>query len=256
MLAEMASEMNVGVMIFTESHLREEIRDGEIEVENYEIFRVDRKEFRNGGIIAYVQINLNLGVKNLFSLSYSKIETLILRLDKINTILIAVYRPPDTALIDFLHVLMKIKEVLEINSGLQHTIILTGDFNMPNINWATGCINGGTIDLQNQAEALMNFAHEFYMEQCVHKPTRGVNILDLFFTNNEEMLLNIEVHPPTILSDHQFIVVSTSYDNQNLSPGPIAEEGIESLNFTDNQTNWAEIDSSIESIELTGWPFL
>ena len=89
----------------------------------------------------------------IYSDSHTKVEVLILELRKIDTMLIAIYRPPDTSLEIFSPVLQIIRGVVEENRGHERNILLTGDLNMPIIDWNTGCINGGTIDQQRQAEA-------------------------------------------------------------------------------------------------------
>ena len=52
MLAEMAKESNAGVLLLTESHLIPDIKDTEIQIPDYKIYRTDRECFKNGGVIA------------------------------------------------------------------------------------------------------------------------------------------------------------------------------------------------------------
>ena len=65
MLAELAEENNAGIVVLTESHLKEDIRDAEIKIDELEIFRTDREAYKNGGVIIYVKSKLNLGAKYL-----------------------------------------------------------------------------------------------------------------------------------------------------------------------------------------------
>ena len=110
--------------------------------------------------------------------------------------------------------------------------------------------SGCTKDQKLQAEELLEFANEFYLNQYITEPTRRQNILDLFFTNNEDLILKIKVEPPTILSDHNFQVINTSFaeeifENINLSE----DESISSFNFSDNQIDWADINIRIASLD-------
>lgn len=82
----------------------------------------------------------------------------------------------------------------EITAPLPN-IILTGDLNFPIINWDTESVHGGSTDVQLQAVALLELAGEYCMNQYIRAPTRGKNILDLFFTNNEELI-------------HEYIVIN------------------------------------------------
>ena len=250
MLAEFASETNAGVIILTESHLSEEIKDGEIQIPGFEIYRTDRSGFKNGGVVAYLRTALNLGVKLLLSTSITKVETLVLKFERLDTILVGLYRPPDAACNEFRTVLQMINDVISANGGIESSIILTGDFNMPIINWNTREINGGTRNLQSQAEALLELSDQLYMNQYVREPTRGTNILDLFFVNDGDLVLKTEVQPPSILSDHQLIVVTTSYSTENDAPFSTEEvKGIRSLNFSDNRIDWLRLDEAINTID-------
>ena len=249
MLAEIADEVNAGIMMFTESHLNKDIRDAEVNIENFEMVRADREEHKNGGIVTYIRSELNLGVKILLSLSYSKVEALILGLDSINAILIGVYRPPDTNLNDFTHVLGKIKETVESVNDNGLTILLTGDFNMPHVDWTRGTTHGGTIDHQNQVTELINLTEEYYMEQYILEATRGSNILDLFFSNNDLAVLNVDVQPPTILSDHQLVIVATNFSTQRSTDKVDVKSGFGALNFTDNMINWVKINEDISNVD-------
>ena len=135
------------------------------------------------------------------------------------------------------------KNELECNGGTEKSLIFTGDLNMPIINWDAKKISGGTRDLQRQAEELLEFAGDYYMDHFIMEPTRRENILDLFFTNSEETILKIEVEPPTLLSDHKLFIVTTSYlheipDLENVPDG----ESLRSLNFNDNQINCVDMN--------------
>ena len=249
MLAELAEENNAGIVVLTESHLKEDIRDAEIKIDEFEIFRTDREAYKNGGVIIYVKSKLNLGAKCLLSISHNKIELMIIKFTGIDTILIAIYRPPDATLSSFLYVSAHIREVLEEYSGLEQNIILTGDLNMPIINWENGLITGGTLESQCQARELIDLSNEYFLEQYVSSPTRVNNILDLFFSNNEEILLNIEVLPPTILSDHQLIIAKTAFVEE-LSDLEFNEaENLGSLNFLDNKIDWQSIEYAFDDIK-------
>ena len=63
------------------------------------------------------------------------------------------------------------------------TIWLAGDFNAPYIDWSIpGVIKGTCYSIAH--EELLGVAQDHGLEQVVLKPTRGNNILDLFFTNH------------------------------------------------------------------------
>ena len=241
--------MSAGVIVLTESHLRDEVRDGEVQIQGFESYRADRLHLKNGGVIMYVRSSLNLGVKVLLSMSCSKVEILLIKFERINMILIGVYRPPDTDIHTFRLAMIKVREIIETNNGLESSLVLTGDFNMPIISWSTREMSGGTLSLQTQAEVLLEFVDDFYMDQYVREPTRGANILDLFFTNNEDLVLKIEVQPPTLLSDHQLMIVTTAFQNKTQAFSSGKEEKLRSLNFSDNRIDWLVLESSLNELD-------
>ena len=99
-----------------------------------------------------------------------------------------------------LHVsLLKISD--KINS---HKIILTGDFDIPNIDWNN---NTATSAPHGPPTKLLELMAEHGLRQIVRKPTRRQgntqNIFDLVFTNNESIIQNLKIVPGT--SDHEMI---------------------------------------------------
>ena len=103
-------------------------------------------------------------------------------------------------------------EILETKSKFKNsTFWLGGDFNLPDINWINSTITG------NQYPATINqlfldLKDDLGLSQTVTKPTRGNNILDLFFTNNINLIKKSEVISGT--SDHEAVtVLSNIYIN-------------------------------------------
>ena len=186
-------------------------KDAEINIAGFNIYRTDRKDYKNGGVIFYIKSNLNLGVNKLHSLSHNKIEILTLECVKINCIFACIYRPPSADGDSFHYVLNELRRVLYENQAERKTIIIAGDFNLPIIDWKTGKIKGGTRVQARQAEELLELSQEFFLNQCINKPTRLNNILDLFFTNNEDFILKTQLEAPTIMSDHNLQCITTCF---------------------------------------------
>ena len=81
-----------------------------------------------------------------------------------------------------------------------------------------------------QAGCLLCFADDYLMEQYVYEPTRLGNVLDLFFTNNEELPADVRV-VYTLLSDNMLITVGVSIPNSREVRDRKSPEGLSSLNW-------------------------
>jgi hypothetical protein len=62
-----------------------------------------------------------------------------------------------------------------------------GDFNLPDIDWKTGLVNGNNYP-RKTSEEIIKSVEDMFMEQVVECSTRGENILDLFFTTNPTLI--------------------------------------------------------------------
>ena len=83
-------------------------------------------------------------------------------------------------------------------------IIITGDFNLPNISW-TGTTHTSTGLLgQNFCDIL----DDYFMTQLCITPTRESNILDLLIRNPPEQISSLDICDPTeigMTTDHKVI---------------------------------------------------
>ncbi|KAF2345717.1 Endonuclease/exonuclease/phosphatase [Trinorchestia longiramus] len=77
-----------------------------------------------------------------------------------------------------------------------HETLITGDFNLPHINWTTR---------QSQAPGskLINLMSTNSLQQHVNEPTRGNNILDLVMTTTDLSINGLQVTDK--IGDHQMI---------------------------------------------------
>lgn len=138
----------------------------------------------------------------------------------------------------------------------QPTLIITGDFNLPIIDWSLDLIKGGSSSDRSQALHLQAFVQDFFLTQIITMPTRQNNILDLFFTNNEDIIYNYEVDI-TNLSDHNLIKIFTKI-NYSVSQPNYSEVNALPINFSDlnyfsQDVSW---DGLCEYIHSTDWSCL
>ena len=88
-------------------------------------------------------------------------------------------------------------------------VIITGDFNYPNIKWPSNC------NLSNKDETFYNAIQDGYFIQHVNKATRHrkdqeSNILDLVLTQDDADIQDIEHCSPIGKSDHELLKIKTN----------------------------------------------
>ena len=168
-----AAELNVKLIVVTESHLNNDILSAEVTMEGYQLYRADRSPGRiKGGIALYVENELNTHCIDMSSGSTSAVEYQILFVDIWNLMLVIVYRP-ECSCDEFSGVLRYVNSAIEARGTPVPNVVVTGDFNFPNINWKNLSVRGASRSMVEKKQALMLL--EFMEDQClvqmVDKPT-------------------------------------------------------------------------------------
>ena len=81
-------------------------------------------------------------------------------------------------------------------------MIIAGDFNLPDINWAKHTVESSQYSSELNQTAL-DAMDGMFLTQMVSKPTRGDNILDLIFTSSPDLIRNICIKPG--IGDHDSV---------------------------------------------------
>ena len=257
-LREMAIQNRALFVALTETQLNEEIYDAEICMEGYTIFRTDRTLGRSkGGVAMYVREDLASETVVLASSSDGTVEYLLLWVEKLNLTMGIIYRPPSSPLSSFENAMKDIKaKINELGSPLPN-IVLMGDFNFPSMMWGSGRIYGGSREYRSQGECLSRFMETFMLEQYILEPTRKDTILDLFLTNNPDIVKTIDVSN-TIMSDHDVITVmidfnlgGTTQPQEKRDLGPLSK-----LNFHNSNIDWKEVSDEFEMVDWNAWDLI
>ena len=160
----------------------------------------------------YIKEELAAGAEILTTFSNKTTEMLAVHVNKLNLILINIFRPPNTTMEDFRDILRNIKTILN-NTPLQTTdLLLMGDFNFPHVNWETMDVSGGTADERWQAEEFLSLVHHNCLFPALHlilETTRGSNILDQILSNNPGIMHSYDILD-TAMSDPRLIRRRTS----------------------------------------------
>ena len=118
-----------------------------------------------------------------------------------------------------------------------------------------GHIDGETVGGKQdrlQAAKLCDLATRHSLIQQVEQPTHGVEVLDLIFSNNPDMISSVMVESWPLFTDHKLVTAFTSYE---LGSVPQKEEihlldcgrRLKNLNF--NKAQWAEIHAELEEVD-------
>ena len=83
-----------------------------------------------------------------------------------------------------------------------HHVCIMGDFNCPDIDWNLFSSHTGI------SNNFLSLCYEIPLYQFVSLPTRGNNILDLVLASSQDIIENVELHPPPGFSDHNMISFS------------------------------------------------
>ena len=248
-LSELASENNSLIISLTESHVNENILDAEIAIKGYDIFKRNRQTgIKKGGILTYIRSDMAVSAKELTSGSIGMIEYLCIYIKDINVLLVTVYRPPENNNQNFTQVLKNIDDCIKSLESYP-SIIFTGDMNLPNINFLNGEATNNSNTGSSQS-ALINFANDHFLTQLIEEPTRLNNILDLLYTNNEDLFAGIEVQENNILSDHRLIVANLTIlcNEDSRADGNLPQHSLRNLNFFDRNVDWEKINQEIANI--------
>ena len=109
------------------------------------------------------------------------------------------YRPPSSD-IDYLNEFERSSSLIE-RSGNNLSILLLGDFNLPQIVWSTP----SPTCPDSLSSTFCAIIADYFLNQLVLQPTREQNILGLVFITAPEVVEDLEICQPVGGSDHSSI---------------------------------------------------
>ena len=111
------------------------------------------------------------------------------------------YRPPNNDPGPLKALAMELEKLT--SSGALPTIILSGDFNLPSIDWKSESVASSPRYGREINDLMMQICHDNWLHQLVDNPTHGNNILDLILTTVPDSIENVTHRPG--LSKHDAI---------------------------------------------------
>ncbi|PKU32319.1 adaptin ear-binding coat-associated protein 1 [Limosa lapponica baueri] len=167
-------------------------------MDGYKLFRRDRQGRRGEGVALYVRESYEC--RELIE-GNSRVECLWVRIrgraSKTDIVVGVCYRPPnqDLEVDDIFY-----KQLGEVSRSL--ALLLVGDFNLPDINWAHNTAE------REQSRRFLECVEDNFLTQLVRELTREGALLDLLFVNREGLVGDVMVEGCLGHSDHEMIEFS------------------------------------------------
>ena len=97
------------------------------------------------------------------------------------------------------------------------------------------------------------FAEKYLLSQIIDEPTRKSNVLELCYTNNQDVYHSIKIHEVSrSFSDHNIIMMETKYvcqeENNHYDETADNITGFRKLNFFDEKVDWTKIQAELGKI--------
>ena len=195
---------------------------------NYSLVRCDRNPnydndslTKKGGVAVLYPSNLCITKETFLSSGVN--ESLCVEFKEVNLALVGLYRSPNSMK---KHIVDNLKQIdLFLGSSKMDNLIFAGDLNFSKemLKWTINpnsisdypdvvpTIIGPTMEddvdtnvMRNkraQAHMINNLAQTYGLKQYVSKPTNGINVLDLIYTNTAPCT-HVDINPSSPLSDH------------------------------------------------------
>ena len=190
--------------------LKPHIPDIQLLIDNYQIFRSDRKSSKNGGALLYV-LN-SIPIDETTSFDDDICSGVVCQSRSWKCILISLYRPPNASKDSFANLLTFLDTFITAKKEYNNlTTFIFGDFNFPGVNWNNESKLKCPISSPSFSE-LLSFMDKHFLTQYVNEKTRQNNTLDLILTDDPSFVQLVTVEN-TPVSDHNLLNIHTSFFN-------------------------------------------
>lgn len=238
---------NSEIICLTETNLSAAFFDSEFFPTSFSIFRKDRQhesKVRGGGVIVAVSSALASRSREDLSSGVEEVWVEIKGPDR-SLIVCCVYLPPadDAALTVFTKNVTNI-----INNHPDTAFLITGDFNIPDVDWVTHSHSYLTPTLSNslRGRLLRDTINLCSLTQYNHIRNAGGRILDLILlNNNNSLILNVQAAEPLVPEDrhHPAVEFNVKID----MPKPLKNNPILIPIF--RKTNYIELRRCLSAID-------
>ena len=224
---------------------------------NYDAIRNDRN-LHGGGVLIAVRNDIIADPQDKLNITCEIIWTKVHFVHKKSIYIASYYRPPNdyTASLAALHEFLSI---LYRTCKTPPSVILAGDFNLPDINWENRCsTNAQTAAKHNK---LIEIIGEFGLTNMVNEPTRldSGNILDLVLASNPSLISTINTVAG--MSDHEAILFDINMNPTRNNKPPHKVFSYRSADWESLKSNCTELtkhyfDRNPDNLDVnSNWDF-
>ena len=184
--------------------------DAQLQIPGYDITRCDRESRVGGGVLLYSHESMPQTSHDVFDDGICQGLFAVFKASKV--CIANIYRPPNATAESFMDLLQFLRKNIEAINDDSYQLNIVGDFNLPCIEWETPAVRPGSTSVTvASASTLLGFMSDYLLNQYVSLPTRGNNILDLFITNVDNVVVNVSSYS-TDMSDHNLVDVLMLYN--------------------------------------------
>lgn len=263
------NEKNQLFVALTETWLNDDYLEAELDIDGYQIYRSDRQRVRtkhgrlSGGVCLYLRNDFASTFKSVVEFSNGVVELLAIYSNHLDLCLIVLYRQPDQYSghrSTNIHFSDAMKEVQNFLSSIDHcpNIILTGDFNLPNVKWLkseTASLSSVYGEEKRIFLTLDEFCVNYGLCQKITAATHMAgNTLDLVFTNNDALFHSSSCY--TVLrsiSHHNTVEINLTSEvfnsNRTIRQTPPERDGLYKFNFFDENINWDDVNNAFSNVD-------
>lgn len=187
------------IIIGTETWLKPNILNSELPKSHHIVARKDRKD-GHGGVIIATKVTLLCNEIEINDHDTELVAVKVCCIGNQSLIVTSAYRPTNEDADYAVNMCNAFTDMVRSNKNA--TIWISGDTNLPDINWKDMSVEGRNYSKQLN-QTVLNTINDLGLEQAVDFPTRGQNILDTFFTNRPS-LINL-CKPVPGIGDHTIV---------------------------------------------------
>ena len=254
---------NVQIVCVTETHLNPEIKDCQLLLENFNIYRNDRNNGKKGGG-SCIFVHKSIDAEYIQNFQAPDTVGIDLKLNDNFLKLVCVYRSQNLEISEQNELLSQIDQ-LQVNR--KEDLLIVGDFNFTDVNWESATVNcnentcNSNLILQKQyLDTFSDKGLTSLLENGTVTRRRMVgnslqeSHLDQVLCSNTDIVLSAETVSPVGKSDHLGVVVNIKLKNnpefikiQKQNWSKFSNEKIESLG---NNISWDYTSQNLSSNEM------